>query len=94
VEVEAGQVPAVRGQALAVQEQVLAAQTLLPAHILIRSHFTPTAWGRRKRSTRARRLTSNDRFEFKVALPIQLGAGATAATGGNRLAPHKIKVTA
>jgi hypothetical protein len=77
VEVEAGQVPVVRGQVLAAQEQVLAAQTLLPAHILIRSHFTPTAWGRRKRSTRARRFISNERFDFKVAL--QLGAGATAA---------------
>ena len=55
-------------------------------------YFTPTAWGRRKRSTRARRLTSNDRFDFKVALPIQLGAGRHA--GRRRQSPHKIKMTA
>jgi len=70
VEVEAGQVLVVREQVLAVREQVLAAQILIPVQ---RSHFTPTAWGRRKRSTRARRLTSNDRFDFKVALPIRRG---------------------
>ena len=85
VEAEAGQALVVRGRVLVEQvqeqvlvEQVLAAQILLiPVHFLSRSHFTPTAWGRRKRSTRARRFISNERFDFKVAL--QLGAGATAA---------------